>query len=218
MSFSMSRDRVLVASVPVLLDDRGDAVAHQVGVGEARTDRVDGDAGLRRLQRQRAHQPDHRMLGGAVGDDIGVALQARGRGDRDDAAEARARSCRRARPASHAPRPCTLSSNMPRNCSGVGLARTARSRRAPALATRMSTGPRAASACFTPAFDRRRVGDVGDDIALRHRPPRPPRRSAASLRPSTVTVAPARRQRRRDGAADAASAAGHQSMPSRSMP
>ena len=38
--------------------------------------------------------------------------------------------------------------------------------------------------------------------------------SGASWRPSTVTAAPAPRQRRRDGAADAASAAGHQSVPS----
>ena len=44
---------------------------------------------LGQFQRQRAHQADHGVLCGAVGADIGIALQAGGRCDRDNAAMGR---------------------------------------------------------------------------------------------------------------------------------
>ena len=73
---------------PVFAHDAIEALGDEIGVGKARADGIDGDAGLGRLERQRAHEADDRVLGGAIGAHIGIALQARGRGHGDDAAEA----------------------------------------------------------------------------------------------------------------------------------
>ncbi len=54
----------------------------------AGADGVDGDAGLRGLERERAGQADDAVLGGAVAGDVGVALEAGGRGDGDEPAPA----------------------------------------------------------------------------------------------------------------------------------
>ena len=62
-----------------------DVVQH-VRLDKARTDRVDGDAGLGGLGGKRPHQPDHTVLGRDIGRDIGVALEAGDGGDEDDAA------------------------------------------------------------------------------------------------------------------------------------
>jgi hypothetical protein len=75
----------------------------------------------------------------------------------------------------------------------------------------MSTGPRAATACFTAAHDRAFVGDVGDHVALCL--PRgdglPQRRFLA---PEHGDARARAGQRGRNGAADAAPAAGHESV------
>ena len=52
------------------------------------TDGVDGDAGRGRLERERAHEPDDGVLCGAIGGNVRIPLQARRRGDGDDAPEA----------------------------------------------------------------------------------------------------------------------------------
>lgn len=43
-------------------DDAGDALGHDVGVGEAGADGVDGDAACRDLLRERPGQADQRVL------------------------------------------------------------------------------------------------------------------------------------------------------------
>ena len=73
---------------PVFATMRSRLSADEIGVGEARTDGVDGDAGRGGLERERAHEPDDGVLRGAIGADIRIPLQARRRGDGDDAPEA----------------------------------------------------------------------------------------------------------------------------------
>ena len=76
----------LLGAAAGLLDDALDRFLQHVGFDEARADRVDGDAGLGGFGGQRPHQADDAVLGRDIGRDIGVALQAGGRGDEDDAA------------------------------------------------------------------------------------------------------------------------------------
>src|SRR5205807_4064638 len=74
----------LLAATAGLLDDVVDRAFQQIGFGETGTYGIDGNTALRRLQRQRTHETNHRMLGGAIGADIGVALETRRRCDGDD--------------------------------------------------------------------------------------------------------------------------------------
>ena len=67
---------------------RDDAVAHELGVGIAGAHRVDGDAARGGLGRERAREADERVLCRAIGRDIRVAFEAGGGCDIDDAAEA----------------------------------------------------------------------------------------------------------------------------------
>ena len=76
--------RASAAVRPVLAVMLATDGVQQRRLGEAGADRVDGDAGRRELDRQRARQADDAVLGGAVGRDVGIALQAGGRGDEDD--------------------------------------------------------------------------------------------------------------------------------------
>ena len=103
--------------------------------------------------------------------------------------------------------PITCCSNMSRNCSGFALTNGAPVA-VPALATRMSTGPRAATACLHAAVHSFRVGDVGDHVARRLALPHHlgERLFAAAC---DGDGGAGLRQRCRNGAADAASAAGH---------
>ena len=73
----------LGARPPGLGHDGFDRALEHRRAGVAGADRVDGDAGLRGLERQRPGQADHAVLGGAVARDIGVALEPGGRGDGD---------------------------------------------------------------------------------------------------------------------------------------
>ena len=123
----------------------------------------------------------------------------------------RARACRRARRASRAPRP-SRSAQTFRGTDRAWSWETARSPR------RRHWQPadrpvRARHRLLHAAVHRLRVGDVGDDIAAASPCPTTSA-SDFSLRPAMVTAAPACDQRRRNGAADAASAASHQSVPS----
>ncbi len=72
---------------PVFFDTDGDGFAHEIGVGIAGADRIHGHAGFGGFDRQRAHEADDRMLGGAIGRHIRIALQSGGRGDGDDTSE-----------------------------------------------------------------------------------------------------------------------------------
>ena len=72
--YSASTSRLRAAG---LGDDAIDAVAHELGIGIARADRVDGDAARAGLDRERAREADERVLGRAIGRDIGIALEAR---------------------------------------------------------------------------------------------------------------------------------------------
>ena len=65
--------------------DAIDGAVEQRRFGKTRADRIDGDAGLGGFERQGAGQSDDAMLGGDIGRDIGIAFQAGGRGDEDDA-------------------------------------------------------------------------------------------------------------------------------------
>src|SRR5437773_2428796 len=56
--------------------------------GEARRDRVDADAELSQLARERAREPHHAALGGGVVDVVRDALEEGTRGDVDDRAPA----------------------------------------------------------------------------------------------------------------------------------
>ena len=60
---------------------------HHVGVGEAGTDRIHGDAVPYRFQRQRAGETDQCVLRRDIGGDVGITLQAGRAGDVDDAPE-----------------------------------------------------------------------------------------------------------------------------------
>ncbi len=78
-------DRLLVAAAG-FFHDVVDAAGQQIGIGKAGTHRIDSHARACKLQRQRAHQPDHRMFCSTIGADIGIAFQSGGRGDSDNAA------------------------------------------------------------------------------------------------------------------------------------
>jgi hypothetical protein len=73
---------------PGLLGHAIEAVAHELGIGVSRADRIDGDAATRDLGGERAGEADERMLGRAIGRDIRITLEAGGRGDVDDASAA----------------------------------------------------------------------------------------------------------------------------------
>ena len=72
-----------------LLADVADGVAHDAGVRVPGADRVDGDAGLRDLERECARHADEAVLRRAVGRAIGVAPQAGRARNVDDAAPVR---------------------------------------------------------------------------------------------------------------------------------
>jgi len=55
-----------------------------MGLGEARTNGVGGDAAASEFERERSSQTDDAVLGGAICGDIGVAGQARRGGDIDE--------------------------------------------------------------------------------------------------------------------------------------
>ena len=190
--------------------DPGDAVAHEVGVGVARADRIDGDAGRAVSSGERAHQADHRVLGRAVGGDIGVALQAGGRGDVDDAAEAALDHAGEHRLDRDAPCPCTFTFEHAPEDRSVGLGERRGLGRAGIGDEDVDGAARGRGRRHLPP-DLGRVGDVGDGVARGRAggDRRAQRRFAAAEHGDGGAGSG---QRRGDGAADAASAAGDQSV------
>ena len=82
----LERGAELLLGLPGLFRERLHGAGHEVGIGVARADGVDGDAALDDLERERPREPDEPVLGRAVGRDVRVARHAGRARDVDDAA------------------------------------------------------------------------------------------------------------------------------------
>src|SRR5581483_10108805 len=185
-------------------------VVHHLGVGVARAYGVDGDAAFRRLQRQRAHQPDHGMLRRRIGGDIGITLQPRRRGHDDDAAEAaRDHAAKHRLNGMHHAHDIDVEDATELVGRGPGKGRASRDARISDQDV-YGSGIRGRALCRI--GDGAGVGDVSDRVsaglALRDGV-----LQRAFLAPQHGHLGSGFRQSRGDGAANPATAAGHQRMP-----